>query len=313
MKESASRFGGFGFSEGRGRRARLNAENPDLFSGECRDLLPIIDDTSLDELPRQLHQQMEELQRTPATLRPAVQLKQAIDDDVSAVLVCATVRDVQRNYYALTRRRMISCRKLFIVHERMPAHQQAYVLECLDMSCDYLVDCPAALLTTVAFLPQLIERLPWLDGMVEIIPGHGCRNTSAKGDKLLITPCGAPGGVEPRDYVVGDPAVSCICLREGDGGRWLLTDHDDAALVRPDEAPAPELLPRLLNHCVDISGHQLAPFLARNFDVPATWKIYPELVTRSLLIFRKNRCVTGSDMPQVPRAITWSDTLGLIY
>lgn len=289
MKQSASRFGGFGFSDGSNNIG----------------------------------------------LRPALALRRCIEKNTSAALACATVRDVQRNYYLLTRGRMISPRKLFIIHERMPAHQQDYVTECLDASCDYLVDCPAALITTTSYLPHLLERLPWLEQMVELIPAldsafsrcesaqaqprhSGSRNTAViqSWTDITLIPGARPADdllLPPTAYHVGEPAVSCICLREGEGGRWLLTDHSNAAVVRAEETPAPELLPRLLRHCVDISGHQLAPHLARNFDVPAQWKVYPELAIRSLLIFRKNRCLTHGDILGIPKTIIWSDVLGLMF
>lgn len=311
MKESASQRGGFGFPEGRGNNVRRLVDSLNLHEDTPDFPPPSLDDCTLDVFSSRDITRGAELRNAARVMRPVQQLRHLVEEGQSGILVCKNLREVQRSYYLMTRGRRADRARTFIIHERMPVHQQSYVLECMDLGGSCLTDCPMQLITTADYLPKLMDQMPWLMDNAKVIAGVGCRRVSTGfGCEVIIA---STVSAEDRNSILGDPTVSCICLREGEGGRWLLTDHDDAAVVRPDEMPAPHLLPRLLNHCVDISGHQLAPFIARNFDVPALWKIYPELVTRSLLIFRKNRCVTGSDMPGVPKAITWSDALGLIY
>jgi hypothetical protein len=241
--------------------------------------------------------EFDSLLKVPVAVQPLLCIQRLTHEGIPALCVSKNFRECQRFFYENIRGRELGDQQSFIVHERMPAYQRDYVMDCLDAYHDFALTAGMVVFTTDRFMSSLCERLPWLTSHADVITGDTFMSQSAA------------SSATSRD----ETTVSCICLREGQGGRWLLTDHDDAATVQPDRAPEPELVNRLLRHTVQISGDRLAPYLALMFDVPPAWKAYPELAVQSLLVFRRNVCPLGCVQPGIPDRIFWSELIGLVY
>lgn len=261
-------------------------------SNDVQTAAAILDSQSLDRALNNIC--MQRFLKKPVEPRPLLDLQRLSFQERPAICICESYHAAQR--YVCEALQMLQPQepRPFIIHEMMPAHQQDYIIECLAISRDFAMGCPFTVFTSAAYYPDLLARLPWLEGSSETINAGGLSTET------------------PRD-TASSTTVSCICLRTGAGGRWVLTDHDHAATVSPLHAPSPSLTARLLRHTVEISGNRLAPYLAMMFDVPDAWKTSPELSVRSLLIFDNYTFHTGCNQPGVPEKIVWSDTLGIVY
>lgn len=254
--------------------------------------------TVLPFASRELHEHaIHSIMSAPVEPQPLLALQRLAFQDTSAICVCDGFRSAQRYFYENARDQGAVGMQPYLVHEMMPSHQQDYIIDCLNAMRDTILPCTITLFTTHQFYHQLSVRLPWL----------------MKSSETIKTAAAAPALPIMAPMATSAVTVSCICLRTGSGGRWLLMDHDEAATVQPDATPATALVPRLLRHTVNISGNHLAPYLAMMFDVPHVWKVHPELATRSLLIFDKYTCALGCRHSGIPSHITWSDILGIIY
>lgn len=236
----------------------------------------------------------------PVNIRPLLMLQRRFLKAEPVVFSGRTFLCAQRYYLECVQNRVTGSIKPLIVHEMMPAHQQDFVIDCLNSVTDYSLRTAPVVFTSQAFREELERRVPWIAACDNVIYA-----STPRGDELpLATP--GPG-------IASEPSVSCICLRAGSGGKWVVMDHDTATIIRPDVAPDPEIVPRLMKHTVEISGHRLAPYLAMMFDVPDCWKMYPELATRSLLVFNEEACALGCIQEGVPSRIIWCETLGIVF
>ena len=249
--------------------------------------------------PRRLFDSTEirHLLRTPVHPQPLLELQQHSFENRSAVCICKDFREAQRYGCELIRTHLVGETRILILHEMMPLFQQRFVLECVRTSFDFMLECRIILVTSERYYKRMAESAPWVEREFQaVVPASSSEgNTRGGGHQFAET-----------------TSVSCICLRKSVTGRWVLMDHESGAVVSPHCEPSSDLVPRLLDHSVQIVGDRLAPYLAMMFDVPAAWKSVPDLAHHSLLIFEKNMCQTGCAQPGIPSRILWSDVLGLV-
>jgi hypothetical protein len=235
------------------------------------------------------------LLRVPVEAQPLLAMQRLSFQAKSVMCVCPDVRAAQRYFCEAMQAVGSHEQPPFLLHELMPVYQQDYILTCMRGVMDGGGSCPAVVIISAALHGRLV----------------------AAGDPLLelfkVVQAGEWSGDGSSSRGIEDPSVSCICLRTGTGGRWLLMDHDQAAVVTSRQAPSPEIVNRLIRHTVTISGRHLAPYLAMMFDVPRAWRAHPELASRALLIFDRDECLTGCNLPGIPPKIIWNDVLGIVF
>lgn len=236
------------------------------------------------------------LTRTGVTQEFQLTLQRHAFLDQSSICICDSFHAAQRYACEIMQTTTFAKSRAFVIHEMMPRYQQDYIISCLDENHTFHINASVALFTSAIYYPVLLKRLPWLRHHYQHIKPSQPDTSSVT--NLPLT---------------AEPTVSCICLRTGSGGRWILMDHEEATTISPHATPGDAIIGRLLNHTIQISGNRLAPYLAMMFDVPRAWKTDPDLVTKSLLIFDKDVCATGCTQPGIPRRLIWSDVFGIIY
>ncbi len=235
------------------------------------------------------------LQQLPVEATPLLMAQRIAMESHPVLCVCENYQAAQRHFVEATAAADNKQQQIMLVHEMMPLYQQEYQLECLRALRDYALDCRPVVFTSAAFYYEMELRTPELLIDLEMIE---------------------VGNLPPariRDESETVPTITCICLRVGAGDRWVLMDHENAAVISPTGPPSQDLARRLLNHTVHISGERIAPYLAMMFDVPSIWKSNPELAQCALLIFRDDECPTGCFQPGIPRRIVWNDLLGIVF
>jgi len=232
-----------------------------------------------------------------APARPMLRLQYLTLDHGLVICVCDDYTMAQKCFYESICGKLDEQIHPLLIHEMMPGYQQDYVFDCLTASRDLLFPDSIGLFTSREYYRQLSNRAPWLLETAVVVTTDGEEISESR--------------LPRTDLPV--PTVSCICLRQRSDGRWLLMDHDVAASVQPSAAPDDQLVSRLISHSVKISGHQLAPYLAKNFDIPPSWKSNDLLTRHCLLIFKRNVCELSSNEPGIPNQLIWSDLLGILH
>lgn len=212
-----------------------------------------------------------------------------------ALCVYADFRAAQRHYSEVAATVSGDEHHLIIIHEMMPVFQQEYLLQGLEVLADLSLSTFAVVFTSRAYFQRLQKSHPHVVSRLEVV------DVTAE-DPVAADPLGEEL-----------PTITCICLRKSSMGRWVLMDHEPAAVVSRGSAPEEDLVRRLMRHTVSISGTRLAPYLAMMFDVPNAWKVHPELASCALLVFDDDQCPMGCVQPGVPHTILWNDLLGIIY
>jgi hypothetical protein len=238
-----------------------------------------------------------ELRGIPVDPAPLLAIQRMSFQATSVMCVCADARAAQRYFCEATNAISQRDQRAFLLHELMPPYQAEFTLECLKRGVEAKQGSPNLVVITTAWYRRLVATADPLLHAYKVIDVRDPEEESARGQ----------GGREEDE-----PTVSCICLRKGPGGRWLLMDHDDAAVVSAGVTPSAEVAMRLLRHAVPISGRQLAPYLAMMFDVPHAWKSNGDLAACALLIFDNDECVTGCSLPGIPSKLIWNDVLGIV-
>lgn len=235
------------------------------------------------------------LQQLPVETTPLLMAQRLSMESHPVLCICENYQAAQRHYVEATAAADTHHQQIMLLHEMMPLYQQEYVLECLRVFRDFALDCRPVIFTSAVFYREIKLRAP--EVLIDLKTIEIGNITSA-------------GITDEQDAA---PTITCICLRVGAGDRWVLMDHENAAVITPTELPSPDITRRLLNHTVQISGNRIAPYLAMMFDVPNVWKSNLELAQCALLIFRDDECPTGCFQPGIPRRIIWNDLLGIVF